>query len=119
MSGFTIYTATRVAKNHRKSCVLIPVFITVDNYLSNKPVYIAYTLTNSSLQYQADVSNRMFYAVVCLCSGADEGPVLVVVFAAFVLGLFLMGGLWCIYTQTGTTLTQNDCLTFFYMISGY
>lgn len=36
---------------------------------------------------------------------------LVVVFAAFVLGLFLMGALWCIYTQTGTnaqTLTQND-----------
>ncbi|KAK7167009.1 hypothetical protein R3I94_001417 [Phoxinus phoxinus] len=34
-------------------------------------------------------------------SGADEGPVLVVVFSAFVLGLFLMGALWCIYTQTG------------------
>lgn len=34
-------------------------------------------------------------------SGADEGPVLAVVFAAFVLGLFLMGALWCIYTQTG------------------
>ncbi|KAK9978595.1 hypothetical protein ABG768_020339 [Culter alburnus] len=42
-------------------------------------------------------------------NGAEEGPVLVVVFAAFVLGLFLMGGLWCIYTQTGRRdLTQRD-----------
>ncbi|CAM4326862.1 unnamed protein product [Leuciscus chuanchicus] len=41
-------------------------------------------------------------------SGADEGPVLAVVFAAFVLGLFLMGALWCIYTQTGRRdLTQR------------
>ncbi|XP_067312079.1 transforming growth factor beta receptor type 3 isoform X2 [Pseudorasbora parva] len=39
----------------------------------------------------------------------DEGPVLVVVFAAFVLGLFLMGALWCIYTQTGRPdLTRRD-----------
>lgn len=42
-------------------------------------------------------------------SGADDGPVLVVVFTAFVLGLFLMGALWCIYTQTGRhDLTQRD-----------
>ncbi|KAG1950263.1 transforming growth factor beta receptor type [Pimephales promelas] len=35
-------------------------------------------------------------------NGAEEGPVLAVVFAAFLLGLFLMGAMWCIYTQTGT-----------------
>ncbi|XP_077058452.1 transforming growth factor beta receptor type 3 [Siphateles boraxobius] len=41
-------------------------------------------------------------------SGAEEFLVLAVVFAAFVLGLFLMGALWCIYTQTGRRdLTQR------------
>ncbi|XP_056128380.1 transforming growth factor beta receptor type 3 isoform X2 [Rhinichthys klamathensis goyatoka] len=40
---------------------------------------------------------------------SEEGPVLAVVFAAFLLGLFLMGALWCIYTQTGRRdLTQRD-----------
>ncbi|RXN19533.1 transforming growth factor beta receptor type 3-like protein [Labeo rohita] len=39
----------------------------------------------------------------------DEGPVLVVVFSAFVMGLCLMGSLWCIYSHTGNRdLTQRD-----------
>ncbi|KAI2666884.1 Transforming growth factor beta receptor type 3 [Labeo rohita] len=42
-------------------------------------------------------------------SETDEGPVLVVVFSAFVMGLCLMGSLWCIYSHTGNRdLTQRD-----------
>lgn len=37
-----------------------------------------------------------------LCSEADTGAVLVVVFVGFVMGLGLMGSLWCIYSHTGT-----------------
>ncbi|KAI4876044.1 hypothetical protein NFI96_021035, partial [Prochilodus magdalenae] len=32
---------------------------------------------------------------------ADTGPVVVIVFAAFLLGISLMGALWCIYSCTG------------------
>ncbi|XP_073678832.1 transforming growth factor beta receptor type 3 [Garra rufa] len=39
----------------------------------------------------------------------NEGPVLVVVFSAFVMGLCLMGSLWCIYSHTGSRdITQRD-----------
>ncbi|XP_056305890.1 transforming growth factor beta receptor type 3 [Danio aesculapii] len=41
-------------------------------------------------------------------TGAVEGSVLLVVFAAFLMGLSLMGALWCIYTHTGRhDLTQR------------
>ncbi|KAL1278968.1 hypothetical protein QQF64_025641 [Cirrhinus molitorella] len=42
-------------------------------------------------------------------SETDEGPVLVVVFTAFVMGLCLMGSLWCIYSHTGRRdITRRD-----------
>ncbi|KAM6957104.1 transforming growth factor beta receptor type 3 [Aplochiton taeniatus] len=34
-------------------------------------------------------------------SGVDLGPVLGIVFAAFAMGISLMGALWCIHTHTG------------------
>ncbi|KTF84823.1 hypothetical protein cypCar_00006801 [Cyprinus carpio] len=38
-----------------------------------------------------------------------ESPVLVVVFSAFLMGLCLMGALWCIYSHTGRRdMTQRD-----------
>ncbi|XP_016104199.1 transforming growth factor beta receptor type 3 [Sinocyclocheilus grahami] len=41
-----------------------------------------------------------------------ESPVLVVVFSAFVMGLCLMGALWCIYSHTGRhDMTQRDGIT--------
>ncbi|XP_028268623.1 transforming growth factor beta receptor type 3 isoform X2 [Parambassis ranga] len=35
-------------------------------------------------------------------SALDMGPVIGIVFAAFAMGVGLMGGLWCIYNHTGT-----------------
>ncbi|XP_031428681.1 transforming growth factor beta receptor type 3 isoform X2 [Clupea harengus] len=35
-------------------------------------------------------------------SGVGTGPVLGIVFAAFLMGICLMGALWCVYSRTGT-----------------
>ncbi|XP_076121641.1 transforming growth factor beta receptor type 3 [Alosa pseudoharengus] len=35
-------------------------------------------------------------------SGVSTGPVLGIVFAAFLMGICLMGALWCVYSRTGT-----------------
>ncbi|XP_070836278.1 transforming growth factor beta receptor type 3 [Chaetodon trifascialis] len=39
-------------------------------------------------------------------SVVQTGPVMGIVFAAFVMGVCLMGGLWCIYCHTGTRLAS-------------
>lgn len=36
----------------------------------------------------------------------QEGPLMGIVFAAFLVGVSLMGGLWCIYTYTGTSIVS-------------
>ncbi|TRY65468.1 hypothetical protein DNTS_030060 [Danionella cerebrum] len=44
-------------------------------------------------------------------SPADEAPVLLLVFGAFLMGLSLMGALWCIYTHTGRRdLSQSETM---------
>ncbi|XP_036408044.1 transforming growth factor beta receptor type 3 [Megalops cyprinoides] len=40
-------------------------------------------------------------------TGVDTGPVVGIVFAAFLIGISLMGALWCIYTHTGVALPQR------------
>ncbi|XP_043086481.1 transforming growth factor beta receptor type 3 [Puntigrus tetrazona] len=40
-------------------------------------------------------------------SETEEGPVFVVVFFAFVMGLCLMGALWCVYSHTGRRDTSQ------------
>ncbi|XP_029912780.1 transforming growth factor beta receptor type 3 isoform X2 [Myripristis murdjan] len=41
----------------------------------------------------------------------DTGPVMGIVFAAFVMGISLMGALWCIYHHTGTSIRRESPLT--------
>lgn len=45
----------------------------------------------------------LFQTCRTLSSGSvvEAGPVMGIVFAAFVMGVALMGGLWCIYNYTG------------------
>lgn len=43
-------------------------------------------------------------------SGVGTGPVLGIVFAAFLMGICLMGALWCVYSHTGSTAEGPQAL---------
>ena len=50
-----------------------------------------------------------YFSLPCFChpgSGVDTGSVLGIVFVAFLLGISLMGALWCIYSHTGNHTGQ-------------
>lgn len=69
------------------------------------------------LLYFGDVTVFVFkiYHTLSLDLVVETGPVMGIVFAAFVMGVGLMGGLWCIYNYTG----NEGSLCVLCMLSSY
>lgn len=77
--------------------------------LSVSPLAISEHSSGYQATFQTALSTLSVFVMgaPCLGSVVEMGPLLGIVFAAFMMGICLMGGLWYIYNHTGDELWEN------------